>query len=87
MVMERAGRDASAVQVQVGAGRYRALRANLSHALLSGAKLREANLVGADLSGANVQGGDLTKANLSYAKVTEEQLQTVVSEKGMKREP
>ena len=87
MVMERAGRDASAVQVQVGAGRYRALRANLSHALLSGAKLREANLVGADLSGANVQGGDLTRANLSYAKVTEEQLQTVVSEKGMKREP
>jgi Pentapeptide repeats (8 copies) len=35
MVMERAGRDTSAVQVQVGAGRYRALRANLSHALLS----------------------------------------------------
>jgi uncharacterized protein YjbI with pentapeptide repeats len=69
MVMERAGRDASAVQVQVGAGRYRALRANLSHALLSGAKLREANLVGADLGGANLQGVDLTKANLSYANL------------------
>jgi len=69
MVMEKAGRDASAVQVQVGAGRYRALRANLSHALLSGAKLREANLVGADLSGANLQGVDLTKANLSYANL------------------
>jgi uncharacterized protein YjbI with pentapeptide repeats len=69
MVMERAGRDASAVQVQVGAGRYPALRANLSHALLSGARLREANLVGADLGGANLQGADLTKANLSYANL------------------
>jgi uncharacterized protein YjbI with pentapeptide repeats len=132
MVMEKAGRDASAVQVQVGAGRYPALRANLSHALLSQAKLREANLVGADLSGANLQGVDLTKANLSYAnlqgvdltgatlteaaliganlqgadltgatltwavldeadlraaKVSEEQLQTIVSGKNVKREP
>jgi uncharacterized protein YjbI with pentapeptide repeats len=69
MVMEKAGRDASAVQVQVGAGRYPALRANLSHALLTQAKLREANLVGADLSGANLQGVDLTKANLSYANL------------------
>ena len=69
MVMESAGRDASAVQVQVGAGRYPALRANLSHALLSGAKLREANLLGADLSGANLQGSDLTRANLSYANL------------------
>ena len=96
MEMERAGRDTPAVQVQVGAGRYRALRANLSHALLSGAKLREANLTGADLSGANLQGVDLTMANLSYAnlqgadvraaKVTEEQLQTVISAKHMKRE-
>jgi uncharacterized protein YjbI with pentapeptide repeats len=67
MAMERAGRDASAVQVQVGAGRYPALRANLSHALLSGAKLREATLVGADLGGAQLQGADLTRANLSYA--------------------
>jgi uncharacterized protein YjbI with pentapeptide repeats len=97
MVMERAGRDASAVQVQVGAGRYPALRANLSHALLSGARLREANLVGADLGGAQLQGVDLTKANLTWAvldevdlraaKVTEEQLQTIVSGKNVKREP
>ncbi len=69
MDLERAGRDASAVQVQIGTGRYRALRANLSHALLSGAKLREANLVGADLGGANLQGVDLTRANLSYTNL------------------
>jgi uncharacterized protein YjbI with pentapeptide repeats len=69
MVMERAGRDASAVQVQVGTGRYRALRADLSHALLAQAKLREADLVGADLGGANLRGVDLTKANLSYANL------------------
>jgi uncharacterized protein YjbI with pentapeptide repeats len=97
MAMERAGRDASAVQVQVGAGRYPALRANLSHALLSGAKLREATLVGADLGGANLQGADLGGATLTWAildeadvraaKVTEEQLQTLSSGKNMKREP
>src|SRR5260221_4141599 len=69
MDLERAGRDASAVQVQIGTGRYRALRANLSHALLSGAKLREANLVGADLGGANLQGVDLTRAHLSYTNL------------------
>ena len=110
MTMEKAGRDAP--RVQVGASLYPALRANLSHALLTKAKLREANLVGADLGGAQLQGADLTKANLSYAnlqgadltgatltlaildeadvraaKVTEEQLQTVVSEKNVKREP
>src|SRR5258708_7359016 len=97
MVMERAGRDASAVQVQVGAGRYPALRANLSHALLSHARLREANLVGADLGGASMQGVDLTgatltgavldEADLRAAKVSEEQLQTIVSGKNVKREP
>ena len=110
MTMEKAGRDAP--RVQVGARRYPALRANLSHALLTHAKLREANLVGADLTGAKLQGADLTRANLSYAKlqgvdlsgatltwaildeadvraakVTEEQLQTVVSGKTVKREP
>ena len=109
MAMEKAGRDAP--RVQVGASLYPALRANLSHALLTQAKLREANLVGADLGGAQLQGADLTKANLSYAnlqgadltgatltwaildeadvraaKVTEEQLQTVVSGKNVKRE-
>src|SRR5215469_2404102 len=130
MEMEKGGRDAP--RVQVGARRYPALRANLSHALLSEARLREANLVGADLGEAKLQGVDLTKANLSYAnlqgadlsgatlteagliganlqgadlsgatltwalldeadlraaKVTEEQLQTVVSGKNVKREP
>jgi uncharacterized protein YjbI with pentapeptide repeats len=71
MVMEKAGRDASAVQVQVGAARYPALRANLSHVLLSQARLREANLIGADLGGANLQEADLTGANLSYANLQE----------------
>ena len=132
MPIEKAGRGAPAVQVQVGSHRYPALRANLSNALLTGARLRESNLAGADLGGANLQGVDLTKANLSYAnlqgadlsganlteagligadlqgadltgailtwvllddadlraaKVTEEQLQTVVSGKNVKREP
>ncbi|HET9999381.1 MAG TPA: pentapeptide repeat-containing protein [Ktedonobacteraceae bacterium] len=132
MAIEKAGHDASAVQVQVGAVRYSALRANLSQALLSQAKLRGANLTGADLGGAKLQRVDLTKANLSYAnlqgadlsgatlteatlmnanlqeadlsgatltwaildeadlraaKVTEEQLQAVVSGKNVKREP
>ncbi|HEY6405852.1 MAG TPA: pentapeptide repeat-containing protein, partial [Ktedonobacteraceae bacterium] len=41
--VEKAGRDESSV-LQVGAVRYPALRANLSSALLSGAKLRGANL-------------------------------------------
>jgi uncharacterized protein YjbI with pentapeptide repeats len=67
MAMEKAGRDAP--RVPVGARLYPALRANLSHALLTQARLRESNLVGADLGGANVQGADLTKANLSYANV------------------
>jgi uncharacterized protein YjbI with pentapeptide repeats len=67
MMMGKAGRDAP--RVQVGARLYPALRANLSHALLSQARLREANLVGADLSGANLQGVDLTRANLSYANL------------------
>jgi uncharacterized protein YjbI with pentapeptide repeats len=118
--MERAGSDTP--KVQIGARLYPAIRANLSQALLTDAKLREANLVGADLSGAQLQGVDLTKANLSYAnvqrvnlsyanvqrvnlsgatltwaildeadvrgtKVSEEQLQTVVSEKNAKRQP
>ncbi len=68
MAVAKAGRDASSV-LQVGAVLYPALRANLSHALLSGARLREANLVGADLGGANLQGADLTRANLSYANL------------------
>jgi uncharacterized protein YjbI with pentapeptide repeats len=69
MMIERAGRNASAVQVQVGARRYPALRANLSHALLSGARLIEADLAGADLGDANLQGADLSRANLSYANL------------------
>jgi uncharacterized protein YjbI with pentapeptide repeats len=68
MAVEKAGRDASSV-LQVGAVLYPALRANLSSALLSHARLREANLTGADLGGANLQGVDLTKANLSYANM------------------
>jgi uncharacterized protein YjbI with pentapeptide repeats len=67
LAMEKAGRDAP--RVQVGARLYPALRANLSHALLTQAKLREANLVGADLGGAQLQGVDLTNANLSYANL------------------
>ena len=67
LALEKAGRDAP--RVQVGASLYPALRANLSHALLTQAKLREANLVGADLSGAQLQGVDLTRANLSYANL------------------
>src|SRR5262249_39199382 len=54
MEMKRAGRDAP--KVQVGAGLYPALRANLSEAVLTDATLREANLTGADLSGAQLQG-------------------------------
>jgi uncharacterized protein YjbI with pentapeptide repeats len=68
MMVEKAGHDESSV-LQVGAVRYPALRANLSSALLSHAKLREANLTGADLGRANLQGVDLTKANLSYANL------------------
>ena len=65
MEMEKAGRDAP--RMQIGARRYPALRANLSRALLSHARLREANLVGTDLCEAQLQGADLTRANLSYA--------------------
>jgi uncharacterized protein YjbI with pentapeptide repeats len=65
MVMEKAGRDASAVQV--GTSLYPALRANLSHALLTQAKLRESGLIGADLGGAHLQGVDLTGATLTKA--------------------
>jgi uncharacterized protein YjbI with pentapeptide repeats len=67
MAMEKAGRDAP--RVQVGDVLYPALRANLSHALLTQARLREANLTGADLGGAQLQGVDLTRANLSYANL------------------
>ena len=87
MATEKAGRDASAVQVQVGAGRYPALRANLSHALLTKANLSYANLQGADLTGATLTWAILDEADVRAAKVTEEQLQTVVSEKNVKREP
>jgi uncharacterized protein YjbI with pentapeptide repeats len=79
MEMERAGRDAP--RVQVGARLYPALRANLSHALLAGARLREANLVGAELGGAtlteaaligaNLQGADLSGATLTWAILDE----------------
>ncbi len=66
--------------------------ANLQGADLSGATLTRAilvgvNLQGADLSGANLSGAILDEADLHAAKVTEEQLQAVVSEKNMKREP
>jgi uncharacterized protein YjbI with pentapeptide repeats len=67
MDLEKAGRDGSLVQI--GKARYSVFRANLSHAQLSQADLREANLIGADLSGAQLQGADLTKANLSYANL------------------
>ena len=87
MATEKAGRDASAVQVQVGTGRYPALRANLSHALLTKANLSYANLQGADLTGATLTWAILDEADVRAAKVTEEQLQTVVSEKNVKREP
>jgi hypothetical protein len=54
MAMEKAGRDAP--RVPVGARLYPALRANLSHALLTQARLRESNLVGADLGGGEFAG-------------------------------
>ena len=41
--------------------------ADLSHAVLSGANLREVNLEKADLSGATLWGIDLVKANLRSA--------------------
>ncbi len=72
-------------------------RANLSYANLQGvdlsgatltkAALIGANLQGADLSGATLSGAILDEADVRAAKVTEEQLQTVVSEKNVKREP
>ena len=67
MIIEKAARGAPGVRV--GAFLYPALRANLSQALLSDAKLRGANLTGADLGKAHLQGADLTKANLSYANL------------------
>ncbi len=67
MDLETSGRDGSLVQI--GRFLYPVLRADLSHALLSHAKLRGANLIGADLSRAQLQGADLTKANLSYANL------------------
>jgi uncharacterized protein YjbI with pentapeptide repeats len=86
MAVEKAGRDASSV-LQVGTVRYPALRANLSSALLSHAKLREANLSYANLQGADLTGAILDEADVRAAKVTEEQLQTAVSGKNVKREP
>ena len=43
--------------------------ANLSNALLTGAKLRASTLIGADLSGANLRGADLSQANLTRANL------------------
>jgi uncharacterized protein YjbI with pentapeptide repeats len=67
----------------------------LTGADLSGADLRRADLAKANLSGANLQGADLTGATLTWAildeadlrtaKVTEEQLKTLSSDKHMKR--
>jgi uncharacterized protein YjbI with pentapeptide repeats len=64
---------------------------------LGGTNLQGADLTEANLSYANVQGADLTGATLTWAildeadvraaKVTEEQLQTVISLKNVKREP
>jgi uncharacterized protein YjbI with pentapeptide repeats len=67
MEVRSGGRDAP--RLQVGSRRYPVLRADLSQALLSGAKVREANLVGADLAGAQLRDVDLTGANLSYANL------------------
>lgn len=67
MGMQSAGRDG--VRVQVGARFYPVLRADLSQAVLTRAKLRGADLVGADLSGAKMQGVDLARANLGYANL------------------
>jgi uncharacterized protein YjbI with pentapeptide repeats len=73
------------------------IRANLSYADLQGADLTGANLTEAALIGAQLQGTDLTGANLTWAildeadvraaKVTEEQLQTVISGKNVKQGP
>jgi hypothetical protein len=77
-------------------------RANLSRVNFREANLREANLSEATLTealliGANMQEADLTGATLTWAildeadvrgaKVSEEQLQTVVSEKNARRQP
>jgi Pentapeptide repeats (8 copies) len=57
--------------------------ASLRRARLNGANLRGADLTGADLSEADLTGADLSGANLSRAKVTQEQLDTVQSLKGV----
>jgi uncharacterized protein YjbI with pentapeptide repeats len=59
----------------------------LSGATLTEAAFISANLQGADLSGATLTWAVLDEADLRAAKVTEEQLQTVVSGKNVKREP
>jgi uncharacterized protein YjbI with pentapeptide repeats len=66
--------------------------ANLQGADLSGATLAKAILLGANLQGADLSGATLTEAfldeaDLRAAKVTEEQLQAVVSGKNVKRAP
>ena len=62
-------------------------RVNFREANLREANLSDANLQGVDLTGATLTGAILDEADVRAAKVTEEQLQTVVSEKNMKREP
>jgi uncharacterized protein YjbI with pentapeptide repeats len=59
----------------------------LQGADLTKANLSYANLQGADLSGATLTWADLDEADVRAAKVTEEQLQTVVSGKNVKRAP
>jgi uncharacterized protein YjbI with pentapeptide repeats len=64
---------------------------------LSGAQLQGIELTKANLSYANLQEADLAGATLTWeildeadvraAKVSEQQLQTVVSEKNVKRQP
>lgn len=92
------GADLSGANLQ-GANLTQAV---LYEAILDGANLQGANLTGANLykailNGANLQGADLTQAvlygatldgaDVRTAKVTEEQFQTVVSSKNVKREP
>jgi hypothetical protein len=72
-------------------------KVNLSYANLQGTDLSGATLIEAALIGANLQGADLSGATLTWAlldeadvraaKVTEEQLQSVISGKNVKREP
>jgi uncharacterized protein YjbI with pentapeptide repeats len=61
--------------------------ADLSGATLTEAGLYGANLQAADLSGATLTWAVLDEADVRAAKVTEEQLQTVVSGKNVKRAP